>query len=323
MIDWGVIPTAGQGQRMAPASTAVPKTLLPVGLRPMLHWTLMEAAESGLKALAIVIAPGDVLVRAYIDAAHAAGRVLSTDTTGTSPPFLTAVRGAGANRKEAHPDHFDANALVDLGRLLADIEIHWVEQPRPTGIGDAFVRCRHLTGGSPFAVLLPDNWFDISTGDDSLPAIAQVYRGFELTGMCSLGLTWVDPGERALFGNVGGVELAAISKRTHRVLSLQNKETGAFGGDDRRVLRGCGRYVVDDRFYEALEATRGQPDGTASSGGAPSEWDDVPAFQRLIATAGLAGREIQGRHYDVGRPAGYLAAAAHLYEQLEGVARIP
>ena len=271
MIPWAVIPTAGRGTRMYPAAAVIPKVLLPVGTWPMLHWALEEAVASGIPGLALVIGPEQQLIRDYVEACTRAAR-----------------RG-------------DLGDLADLGRGLQDREIRWIEQARPLGVGDAFMRCRSITAGSPFAVLLPDNWFD-----SAQPATAQVFETYLATGLCTLAMTSIDAAESALFGNVGGVDLEHLAARSYRIVRLQDKLPGTFecppaGGS---VLRGCARYVLDDRFYDALSVTGPPPDG---------EWDDVPAFQWLIAEHGLAGHHIDGTHYDVGMPRGYLAAAAHLY----------
>ena len=71
-------------------------------------------------------------------------------------------------------------------------------------------------------------------------------------------------------------------------------------------MRGCARYALGPAFYDALEATGPPTEG---------EWDDVPAFQRLVAGDGLVGHKLEGRHFDVGRESGYLAAMSYLFER--------
>lgn len=267
-IDWAILPAAGRGTRMYPASAVIPKSLIPVGNLPMFHSALEEALDAGIPGVVIVVSPGQELLRDYVDAA---------------------VEGKGGEE------------LAILGRKLAGAELRWVEQTVPRGVGDAFMLCRRITGASDFAVVLPDNWFDAPQ-----PAIAQVSRTFRTTGTCTLGLTRVEPEEAHLFGNVGGVELESLEgEDSFRVLRLQDKLPGTYA--DRGAvptLRGCARYVLNPGFYDALEAT-GPP--------AAGEWDDVPAFQYLVDGPGLLGHRIRGRHFDVGIPAGHLAAAAYLH----------
>lgn len=267
MVPWAVVPTAGSGTRLLPASAVLPKVMLPVGLCPMLHWAVREAALAGVRALLVIVSPHQPLVREYLEYVRSCGQL--------------------------------EPRLVQLRDLLAGVEVHFVEQSEPRGVGDALIRCRAFTGSDPFAVVLPDNWFDSDT-----PAVAQVALTFEATGMNAIGLTSVHSVDAGLYGNVGGVELDPIAGSAFRILALQDKQSGKFSMEgDTHVLRGCARYVLDSRFYDALEATGPPPDG---------EWDDVPAFQHLIETVGLAGHKIDGRHFDVGQEAGYLAAAAYL-----------
>jgi UTP--glucose-1-phosphate uridylyltransferase len=235
----------------------------------MLHWALDECARAGVERIVLVAGPDQPLIHHYLDAALAAGKGRGEDD------------------------------LARLGRSLERLEIVRRLQPEPSGIGDALIRCRDVTGEQPFAVLLPDNWFDAEP-----PAMTQVAGAYRATGMCAFALTEIPPEEAALFGNVGGVDLEpAGDVDTYRVVRLQDKRPGRFEVTAGAVLRGCARYVVDGRFYDALLATGPPEEG---------EWDDVPAFQALIAEGALAARRVEGRHYDVGHPAGYCAAAAYL-----------
>ena len=269
MIQWAVIPVAGHGRRMHPAAAVVPKALLPVGTWPMLHWVLEEAIQADIPGIILVVGPDQQLVRDYLDAA---------------------LRAACCGQE---------TELGHLGHGLRGREICYIEQPKPLGIGDAFIRCEPVTREDVFGVLLPDNWFHAT-----IPAIKQVARAYTRTGLCSLGLTEIASEEARLFGNVGGVELQPLGGDYYRILSLQDKLPGAFAPKDQTpVLRGCARYVADERFYEALLETHPPPH---------CEWDDVPAFQDLIGNAGIAAYRISGRHYDVGHREGYLAAAAYL-----------
>ena len=270
MVPWAIVPTAGRGSRLLPATALVPKVLLPVGPRPMLNWSVEEAVAAGVEAIIFVVAPDQPLVREHVE----------------------------MMRRPASPEI----GVAELGRRLEGIDFVFVEQPSPVGLGDALTRCRSITGDDPFSVLLPDNWFD-----SARPAIAQVAETFERTGMSTIGLTEIERGEAALFGNVGGVKLQRIRGPSYRILALQDKQAGSFEtAGEEGVLRGCARYVLDAGFYDALTVT-----GPPVSG----EWDDVPAFQHLIENEGLAGHRLEGRHFDIGQPSGYSAAMVYLADK--------
>ncbi len=263
LLPWAVIPAAGSGTRMRPATDVVPKVLLPIGLRPMLDWALEEAHQARVAGVIVVVSPREPRVREHVE------------------------------RRAADPGWPDG------------VSLQVVEQPEPLGLGDALVRCRPVTGDDPFGVVVPDNWFD-----GGPPALAQVAETRRITGLDAIGLIEVKPENAGQLGNVGRVRLEQLTPRDFRIVELGDKRPGTFRVEgDQPVLRGCARYALGPGFYDALEATGPPEEG---------EWDDVPAFQRLVKTGGLAGRALQGLHFDVGQPLGYLAAMSHLYAKLSG-----
>ena len=259
-LNWGIVPTAGRGTRLMPATAAVPKVLLPVGMRPMIDWAVEEAVGAGVGAIIVVVSPDQPAVREHVE------------------------------------------RLKDSGDLLRGIEVHVLEQAEPRGLGDALIRCRELTRDDRFGVVVPDNWFDAAE-----PALAQIARTQDATGLDTIGLVEVGSEKAGLLGNVGRVELEALGGDSHRIVELGDKGAGTFElSSDAPVLRGCARYALGPGFYDALEAT-GPPE--------VGEWDDVPAFQYLAKGVGLAGHRLTGVHFDVGHEAGYLAAMSHIAER--------
>lgn len=260
LLRWAIIPTAGRGSRLRPAAAAVPKVLLPVGLRPMLDWALDEALAAGATDIVVIASPRHPEVAAYA-------------------------------AKRAAADDWPTTATLRV-----------VEQPEPQGLGEALLRCRDLTGDEPFGVVVPDNWFDAE-----VPPLAQVAQTRARTGLDAIGLVRVTPASASLLGNVGRVALRPIEGDDFRIVELGDKRSGTFALEaGEGTLRGCARYALGPGFYDALEATGPPPSG---------EWDDVPAFQHLIGTVGLAGRRLDAVHFDVGNQGGYLAAMSYLFER--------
>lgn len=264
-LRWAIVPAAGRGRRLAPATDAVPKVLLPVGLRPMIDWAVDEALAAEADSIVVIVAPDQGAVRRHVER-----------------------RAQG----DDWPDGIDLRLVV---------------QPEPRGLGEALLRCRPLTGDDAFAVVVPDNWFEAAT-----PPVSHLVETHTRSGLDTIGLIEVMPPQAARLGNVGRVDLEALDGRGEdfRILALADKRPGSFEmAGEEPVLRGCARYVLGPSFYDALEAVGAPADG---------EWDDVPAFQHLIATRGLAGRRLVATHFDVGQPAGYLAAMSHLLEREKG-----
>src|SRR6185437_10781563 len=111
ILDTAVVPCGGLGTRLLPITRWLPKEILPVGLRPLLHWILDEAADAGLLRAIIVTHP--------------------------------------------HKPLLEAAARTYEGPL----ELEFIPQDHPRGLGDALLRTRDLLGDSPFLTVLPDNLF--------------------------------------------------------------------------------------------------------------------------------------------------------------------
>jgi len=194
----------------------------------------------------------------------------------------------------------EARAAADEWPTTATLRV--IEQPEPRGLGEALLHCRDLTGDEAFGVVVPDNWFDAR-----VPPLAQVAQTRARTGLDAIGLVRVTPASASLLGNVGRVALQRIERDDFRIVELGDKRAGTFALEaGQGTLRGCARYALGPGFYDALEATGPPPSG---------EWDDVPAFQHLIGTVGLAGRRLDAVHFDVGNGGGYLAAMSYLFER--------
>ena len=65
-LPWAIIPTAGRGTRLRPATYTIPKVLLPVGLRPMIDWAIDEAFEADVEAIGFVVSPDQPMVKAHV-----------------------------------------------------------------------------------------------------------------------------------------------------------------------------------------------------------------------------------------------------------------
>lgn len=125
-----VIPAAGFGTRMLPATKAVPKEMLPVAGKPLIQYAVEEAAASGIETVILVIRDQKSLIQAHFAPDHAL---------------------------ESFLDQHGLCACVNLVRELPKIvELEFVEQEEPLGLAHAVSCARPLVGDDPFVVLLPD-----------------------------------------------------------------------------------------------------------------------------------------------------------------------
>jgi UTP--glucose-1-phosphate uridylyltransferase len=129
-----VIPAAGLGTRFLPMTRAVPKELLPLGRKPLIHHCLDEAELAGFDRAIIVVAAGKPALREYF------------------------MPDAALERLLQQRNDTDGAALVrEAPELASRLQVRFVEQETPDGLGDAVLACVNLVQDEAFAVLLPDD----------------------------------------------------------------------------------------------------------------------------------------------------------------------
>ena len=184
MIDTAVIPCGGLGTRLHPITRWLPKEMLPVGLKPVLYWTLDEAADAGLLRAIIITNP--------------------------HKPMLEAV----------------------ARNYQGPLELEFVPQDHPRGLGDALLRARDNLAGSPFMAILPDNLFH---GSNPSAAVLATYR---TTGLATVLLAEI---ERKDAGSKGATGRAAVRKAARRH-SAGSGRSGQGTGTLRYCRRRDGGY---------------------------------------------------------------------------------
>jgi UTP-glucose-1-phosphate uridylyltransferase len=250
MLDTAVIPCGGLGTRLQPITRWIPKEVLPVGLKPVLYWTLDEAADAGLLRAIIITNP--------------------------HKPLLEAV----------------------ARNYQGPLELEFVPQHHPRGLGDAFLRARDNLAGSPFMAVLPDNLFQ---GPNPTAA---VLAAFQATGLATVLLAEIGRSEAGSKGATGRAAVRRAADGTLRVVAVADKGAGRFdtaGGE--AALTPIGRMAFGgDILREFEDVGRALPAGT--------ELDDVPVLQRLAGQEALAGVINPAKFFDVGVPEGYREAVA-------------
>src|SRR4051812_34783351 len=250
ILDTAVIPCVGLGTRLHPITRWVPKEMLPVGLKPVLYWTLDEAADAGLLRAIIITNP--------------------------HKPMLEAV----------------------ARNYLGPLELEFVPQDHPRGLGDAFLRARDNLGGSSFVALLPDNLFQ---GTNPTEALMATYRQ---TGLTTVLLTEIERKDAASKGATGRAAVRKKADGSLLVTAIADKGAGRFDtAGDQAAVTPIGRMAFSgDILAEFEEVGRSLPAGV--------ELDDVPALQRLARRGAFGGVISPAKFFDVGVPEGYREAVA-------------
>src|ERR671914_1291654 len=250
MLDTAVIPCGGLGTRLQPITRWVPKELLPVGLKPVLYWTLDEVAGAGLLRAIIITNP--------------------------------------------HKPMLEAAARNYPGPL----ELEFVPQDHPRGLGDALLRAKDQLGGAPFIAVPPDNLFH---GPNPTAAVLATFRS---SGLATVLLAEIERKNAESKGATGRATVRRGEDGTLRVAAVADKGAGRFDtAGAEAAVTPIGRMAFQGSVLQEFEEVgRGLPQG--------AELDDVPVLQRLARRDALAGVINPARFFDVGVPEGYREAVA-------------
>jgi UTP-glucose-1-phosphate uridylyltransferase len=250
IVDTAVIPCGGLGTRLHPITRWLPKEVLPVGLKPVLYWTLDEAAGAGLLRAIIITNP--------------------------HKPMLEAV----------------------ARNYQGPLELEFVPQDHPRGLGDAFLRARDHLAGSPFIAVLPDNLFH---GPNPSAAVLTTFRN---TGLATVLLAEIERNEAGSKGATGRAAVRQLPDGSLRVVGIADKGAGRFDtAGAEAAVTPIGRMAFTGDILQEFEEV-----GRSLSPGA--ELDDVPIMQRLAKRDALAGVMSRAKFFDVGVPEGYREAVA-------------
>ncbi len=280
-----VIPAAGFGTRMFPASKAVKKELAPIvdadGLaKPIIQVIVEEAVRSGIEEVALVIQPGD---RAVFESFFKAP---------LPPQHLHRL-------PTALQEH--ARCLSDLGRRVA-----FIEQDRQEGLGHAVLCARDWVAGEPFLLMLGDHVFRTDT---ETPCAEQVIAAQEASGGHVVGLARTPPDEVSNFGAVGGAwierdGLLAVAEFAEKP-SLDYAEANLrVNGLVDGFLTFFGLYALGPAVFEHLQHLY---DHNMREGG---EFQLTDALSLLRQQEPCFGCLVRGRRYDIGRPEQFLKTLA-------------
>ncbi|MDA1256370.1 MAG: sugar phosphate nucleotidyltransferase [Chloroflexi bacterium] len=211
-----VIPAAGLGTRFLPVTRAVPKPLLPVLDRPLIHYAVAEAAAAGIDQIAMVLSPGDDAIADY---------------------FRPNVR-----LERAFGERGDAVRLAQQKEINGLAEITVLEQTVARGLGHAVLMARDFVGDEPFAVFLPDDLIWSVT-----PAIAQLARISEEHGGSVVAAKRVP---QEAIPNLGIIDAESVGHGVHRVRGLVEKPPLEKAPSDLAII---GRYILTPGVFDRIE----------------------------------------------------------------------
>ncbi len=266
-----VIPVAGLGTRMLPATKAIPKELLPVYDRPIIEHVVKEAISAGITEIILVTRAG----------------------------------------KEAIENHFDVNyelehrlekkgkdiILGTVKNILPDgIKVTSIRQSDALGLGHAVLCAKHLLNNEPFAVLLPD----VLVLDKQLNGInfsfSQLVNAWNETGV---GQVMVERVESNVVENYGIADLGGQKQEAFKSIKLKGlveKPSLKAAPSNLAIL---GRYILPPQVLDILART---------SSGVGGEIQLTDALDILLKQDGLNAFETDAATFDCGNKRGFLGA---------------
>lgn len=216
-----VIPAAGFGTRMLPASKSVPKEMLPIYDKPTLHHIVKEVVDSGITDILVIISKDKGSIEDYFDVNFELEYELNKKSSEIS--------------REIH----------ELSKMA---NIYTIRQKKKNGLGDAIKYAESFVGDEPFAILLGDDI--IYNTSDELPCIKQMADIYEKEETPVLGVQEVSWDDVDKYGIVNGVK---TSDRITEVESLVEKPSRSEATTNLAIL---GRYIVTPDIFPILHETK-------------------------------------------------------------------
>ncbi|MGG1555811.1 MULTISPECIES: UTP--glucose-1-phosphate uridylyltransferase GalU [Paenibacillus] len=254
-----IIPAAGLGTRFLPATKAMPKEMLPIVDKPTIQYIVEEAIESGIEDIIIVTGKGKRAIEDHFDNA-----------------FELESRLLESNKLEL---------LEQVQRSSKMVDIHYIRQKEPRGLGHAVWCARKFIGDEPFAVLLGDDIVRAET-----PCLQQLIKQFELTGKSVIGVQHVPDDETHRYGIVDPLEKYG---RLYQINNLVEKPKHRAPSN----LAIMGRYILTPGIFELLEH---------QEAGAGGEIQLTDAIQTLNTLEKVYAYHFEGTRYDVGEKLGFI-----------------
>jgi UTP--glucose-1-phosphate uridylyltransferase len=213
-----IIPAAGLGTRFLPVTKSMPKEMLPIIDKPVIHFVVEEAIRSGIEDIIIITGRGKRAIEDYFDA---------------SPELEMHLA--------SHKNFESLKALEGISSLAG---IHYIRQKEPLGLGDAILRAEKHIGDSPFAILLGD---DIVK--NAVPCCAQLIKVFERFQSSVIG---IEPVPREKLSSYGIIRADPIEKDLYRITDIVEKPHPDAAPSN---LGAIGRYVFTPTLFECLKNT--------------------------------------------------------------------
>ncbi|WP_373470642.1 UTP--glucose-1-phosphate uridylyltransferase GalU [Carnobacterium alterfunditum] len=255
-----VIPAAGLGTRFLPATKAMAKEMLPIVDKPTIQFIVEEAINSGIEDILIVTGKSKRPIEDHFD---------------SNPELEANLKSKGKME------------LLELVEETTGLNLFFVRQSYPKGLGDAVLQAKAFVGNEPFVVMLGDDLME-----DEVPLTKQLINGYDKTHASNIAVMKVPHEETSKYGIID-VE-GQVDETTYNVRRFVEKPNPEDAPSDLAII---GRYLLTPEIFDILETQ--EP-------GAGNEIQLTDAIDTLNKTQRVFAHEFKGIRYDVGDKFGFL-----------------
>jgi UTP--glucose-1-phosphate uridylyltransferase len=221
-ITKAVIPAAGLGTRFLPVTKAVPKEMIPIIDKPMIHYIVEEAINSGIQDIVMITSPNKESLERYF--------------------------GHNYELEDRLMKNGKEELAQSIRKIAQSCNMIFVHQKEPLGLGHAVGVAQPVVGNEPFAILLGDDLID-----SKVPCTRQLMDIFDQQEKSVVGVMEVPEADVSKYGIVAGQPLAGASGKTIVVDNMIEKPK-ASEAPSRYAIPG--RYVLAPQIFEHIRNTK-------------------------------------------------------------------
>ncbi|MDP8034387.1 UTP--glucose-1-phosphate uridylyltransferase GalU [Pasteurella atlantica] len=266
-----IIPVAGLGTRMLPATKAIPKEMLTIADKPLIQYIVNECVAAGIKEIVLVTHSSKNAIENHFDTSFELETMLEKRVK---------------------------RQLLDEVRSIVprDVTLMHVRQGHAKGLGHAVLCGRAVVGDEPFAVVLPDVLLADFSADQTKENLAAMISRFKKTGNSQIMVSPVSQEEVSSYGIADCGGTALDTGKSTKIVNIVEKPKIEEAPSNLAVV---GRYVFSNTIWALLEKT---PIGVGD------EIQLTDAIDMLIKQETVEAFRMSGKTFDCGNKQGYAEA---------------
>lgn len=268
-IKYAVIPVAGLGTRLLPATKAIPKEMMPLVDKPLIQYVVSEAVSAGIKNIVLVTHSSKNAIENHFDTSFE----------------LEATLEKRVKRQ----------LLEDIRSIIPeDVSILNVRQGESKGLAHAIACASPIVGKNPFAVLLPDVLIDNMASDLKTDNLSAMIKKFESTGVPQIMVEKVPKEDVSSYGIVDINGSTLKEGESVKIHTIVEKPSAKDAPSDYAVV---GRYVLPAEIWSLFKKT---------PLGAGGEFQLTDTIDLLMGMMDIEAFNIKGKSHDCGNKFGYV-----------------